>query len=94
MICVNAGSSPPKTGANLDWGWYKQRWQSQMYDTKLGNEYRFGNTYDLKALLLRVADESLTAEAFYAAIGAKRYDEVFAMTLKGDALATLAGEGD
>ena len=33
-----------------------------------------------------------TAEAFYAAIGARRYDDVFAMTLKGDALAALAGE--
>ena len=35
-----------------------------------------------------------TAEAFYGAIGAKRYDEVFAMTLKGDALAALAAERD
>lgn len=35
--------------------------------------------------------ENHTAEAFYAAIGAKRYDDVFAMTLKGDALAALAG---
>jgi GNAT superfamily N-acetyltransferase len=35
-----------------------------------------------------------TAEAFYAAIGARRYDEVFAMSLKGEALAGLAGEGD
>ena len=31
-----------------------------------------------------------SAEAFYAAIGARRYDDVFAMTLKGDALAALA----
>ena len=30
------------------------------------------------------------AEAFYTAVGAKRYDDVFAMTLKGDALKALA----
>jgi GNAT superfamily N-acetyltransferase len=35
-----------------------------------------------------------TAETFYATIGAKRYDDVFAMTLKGEALAALAGEED
>lgn len=33
-----------------------------------------------------------SAEAFYKAIGARRYDDVFAMTLKGEALAALAGE--
>jgi GNAT superfamily N-acetyltransferase len=33
-----------------------------------------------------------TAEAFYGAVGARRYDDVFAMTLKGDALEALAGE--
>lgn len=35
-----------------------------------------------------VRNESATA--FYEAIGARRYDDVFAMTLKGDALAALA----
>ncbi|MEQ9609382.1 MAG: GNAT family N-acetyltransferase [Kiloniellaceae bacterium] len=33
-----------------------------------------------------------SAEAFYKALGAKRYDDVFAMTLKGDALEALANE--
>src|SRR3546814_102977 len=33
-----------------------------------------------------------TAEAFYEAIGARRYDEVFTMTLQGEALAAMASE--
>ncbi len=36
--------------------------------------------------------ENATAEAFYKTLGAKRYDEVFEMTLKDDALEALAGE--
>lgn len=34
-----------------------------------------------------------TAKAFYEAVGAKHYDEVFQMTLKGDALDALIAEG-
>jgi GNAT superfamily N-acetyltransferase len=38
--------------------------------------------------------ENETAKAFYEAIGARRCDDVFAMTLKGKALEALASEGN
>lgn len=53
---------------------------------------RHGRAQGARWLVWDVWVKNHTAEAFYTAIGAKRYDDVFAMTLKGDALAALAGE--
>ncbi|MGD1880509.1 MAG: GNAT family N-acetyltransferase [Kiloniellaceae bacterium] len=54
---------------------------------------RHGETRSALWLVWDVWVENHTAEAFYAALGARRYDDVFEMTLKGDALAALAREG-
>jgi len=53
---------------------------------------RHGLERDALWLVWDVWVKNHSAEAFYKAIGAKRYDDVFAMTLKGDALEALAGE--
>lgn len=55
---------------------------------------RHGRARGARWLLWDVWVRNHGAEAFYEAIGAKRYDDVFAMTLKGDALAALADEPD
>ena len=55
---------------------------------------RHGRARGARWLVWDVWVRNKTAEAFYEALGAKRYDDVFAMTLKGDALAALANEGE
>ena len=54
---------------------------------------RHGRERDALWLVWDVWVKNHTAEAFYKTIGARRYDDVFAMTMKGEALAVLAGEG-
>ena len=53
---------------------------------------RHGLERDALWLVWDVWVKNDTAKAFYEAIGARPYDDVFEMTLKGDALAALAGE--
>jgi GNAT superfamily N-acetyltransferase len=53
---------------------------------------RHGRERDALWLVWDVWVKNDTAKAFYEAIGATPYDDVFAMTLKGEALAALAGE--
>jgi GNAT superfamily N-acetyltransferase len=53
---------------------------------------RHGRTIDALWLVWDVWVENETAKAFYHAIGARYYDEVRLMTLKGEALEALAGE--
>jgi len=53
---------------------------------------RHAQARDARWLVWDVWVKNHTAEAFYTAIGARRYDDVFAMTLKGEALTALAGE--
>lgn len=53
---------------------------------------RHGLAQGARWLVWDVWVKNHTAEAFYNAIGARRYDDVFAMTLKGEALKALAGE--
>lgn len=53
---------------------------------------RHGRERDALWLVWDVWVKNDTAKAFYEAIGARSYDDVFEMTLKGEALAALAGE--
>ena len=53
---------------------------------------RHGRERDALWLVWDVWVKNDTAKAFYEAIGARPYDDVFEMTLKGEALAALAGE--
>jgi len=53
---------------------------------------RYGRQHGALWLVWDVWVKNHSAEAFYKALGAKRYDDVFAMTLKGDALEALAKE--
>ncbi|GAB4362297.1 MAG: GNAT family N-acetyltransferase [Kiloniellaceae bacterium] len=53
---------------------------------------RHGRQHGARWLVWDVWVKNHGAEAFYKALGARRYDDVFAMTLKGPALEALANE--
>lgn len=54
-----AGSSPPKTGSNLDWGWYTQRWVKWKHK-EIGNPYTEPASSDRARAVAETIDAQLT----------------------------------
>ena len=51
--------SPPKTGSNLDWGWYKQTWVRWKHK-EIGNAYTEPSSSDQPAVINQTIDAQLT----------------------------------
>ncbi len=54
-----SGSSPPNTGSNLDWGWYKQNWVKWQHK-EIGNPYTEPSTSDQPQAIAETVDAQLT----------------------------------
>jgi hypothetical protein len=54
-----SGSSPPKTGSNLDWGWYKQNWVSWKHK-EIGNPFTEPSASDQPRAVAETLDAQLT----------------------------------
>lgn len=54
-----AGTSPPKTGSNLDWGWYKQSWVRWAHK-EIGNPYTEPSASDQPRVVAETIDAQLT----------------------------------
>lgn len=54
-----AGSSPPKTGSNLDWGWYKQTWVRWKHK-EIGNPYTEPSSSNQARAVAETIDAQLT----------------------------------
>lgn len=54
-----AGSSPPNTGTNLDWGWYKQTWVRWKHK-EIGNPYTEPSSSDQPRVVAETIDAQLT----------------------------------
>lgn len=54
-----AGSAPPSTGTNLDWGWYKQTWVKWQHK-EIGNPYTDPSASDQAQVVAETVDAHLT----------------------------------
>jgi hypothetical protein len=54
-----SGSSPPKTGSNLDWGWYKQNWVKWKHK-EIGNPYTEPSSSERAQAVSETLDAQLT----------------------------------
>ncbi|WP_228559521.1 MULTISPECIES: hypothetical protein [Myxococcus] len=54
-----AGSTPPSTGTNLDWGWYKQTWVKWQHK-EIGNPYTDPSASDQAQAVAETVDAHLT----------------------------------
>jgi len=54
-----SGRSPPKTGSNLDWGWYKQTWVRWEHK-EIGNPYTEPPSADRPRVIAETIDAQLT----------------------------------
>ena len=54
-----SGSSPPNTGSNLDWGWYKQNWVRWKHK-EIGNPYTEPSSSDQPRAIAETIDAQLT----------------------------------
>ncbi|WP_237079427.1 hypothetical protein [Myxococcus xanthus] len=54
-----AGSTPPSTGTNLDWGWYKQTWVKWQHK-EIGNPYTDPSASDQAQAVAETIDAHLT----------------------------------
>jgi hypothetical protein len=54
-----SGSSPPGTGSNLDWGWYKQTWVRWKHK-EIGNPYTEPSSSDQPRVIAETLDAQLT----------------------------------
>jgi hypothetical protein len=53
-----SGASPPKTGSNLDWGWYRQTWVKWKHK-EIGNPYTEPNSSDRSRAVAETIDAQL-----------------------------------
>lgn len=54
-----SGSTPPSTGSNLDWGWYKQTWVRWKHK-EIGNPYTEPSSSDQPRVIAETLDAQLT----------------------------------
>lgn len=54
-----AGTSPPSTGTNLDWGWYKQTWVKWKHK-EIGNPYTEPSSSEQAQVVAETIDAHLT----------------------------------